>query len=106
MPSFQTSDGLRVVYHIDDYTDPWKKPDVVLMLHSAMGRAHRYYGMAPVLARHFRVVRVDLRGHGETQVPPAGEPLTMERLMQDATELLDHLQVDRAHVVGKSARGY
>lgn len=106
MPTLTTSDGKRLVYYQDDYTDPWKPAATLLMLHSAMGRAGRFYAMVPPLARHFRVVRLDMRGHGDSEIPPAAEELTLARLVQDAFELLDHLKVERAHVLGNSAGGY
>jgi len=104
--SFVTSDGIRLAYYVDDYTDPWRAPDTLLMLHSAMGSARRYYAMVPALARRFRVVRLDLRGHGASEVPALDVPFSLARLAQDAVELLDHLQVRQAHVVGASAGGF
>lgn len=104
--SFTTSDGLRLAYYIDDFTDPWRRPDTVLLLHAAMGSARRWYGWVPHLARDWRVVRLDLRGHGASQIPPAGQPLLLERLVTDVAELLDHLGLDSAHLVGNSAGGY
>ncbi len=59
MHSFVTSDGVRLNYYIDDYSDPWTKPDTVVMLHPAMGSAKRYYAMVPKLARRYRTVRLD-----------------------------------------------
>ncbi len=56
-----------------------------------MGHSQRYYAWVPRLCRHYRVVRMDLRGHGESQVPPAEPALSMERLVKDVNELLDHL---------------
>jgi 3-oxoadipate enol-lactonase len=103
---FTASDGLRLAYHVDDFSDPWRKADTVLLLHSAMGSAKRFYGMVPALARRFRVVRLDLRGHGQSQVPPAEPPLTMERLVRDVLELLGELGVGQVHIVGNSAGGY
>jgi pimeloyl-ACP methyl ester carboxylesterase len=103
---FTTSDNMRIAYYVDDFTDPWSAPVVLLMLHSAMGHSRRFYAMVPPLARHFRVVRMDLRGHGGSEVPPADSPLTMQRLVQDAVELMDHLGCTRAHLVGNSAGGY
>jgi 3-oxoadipate enol-lactonase len=106
MERFTASDGLSLAYYIDDFTDPWKRPDTVLLLHAAMGSARRYSGWVPHLARHWRVVRLDLRGHGASQVPPAGQELLLDRLVADVAELLDHLGLDGAHVVGNSAGGY
>src|SRR5207237_2373140 len=80
---FNASDGLKLAYTIDDFTDPWLKVPTLLLLHAAMGHSQRYYAWVPRLSRHYRVVRMDLRGHGESEVPPAEPPLTMERLVQD-----------------------
>jgi 3-oxoadipate enol-lactonase len=103
---FTASDGLRLAYFVDDFTDPWTRPATVLLLHAAMGHSRRFYAWVPRLSRHYRVVRLDLRGHGESQVPPAEPPLSMARLVADASELLDHLGCARAHIVGNSAGGY
>jgi 3-oxoadipate enol-lactonase len=106
MESFTASDGMRLAYYIDDFTDPWKNAPTLLLLHAAMGSAVRYYAWVPRLCRHYRVVRMDLRGHGNSQVPPADRELTLERLVADVAELLDHLACSTAHVVGNSAGGY
>ncbi|MGC2202392.1 MAG: alpha/beta hydrolase [Stellaceae bacterium] len=106
MESFAASDGVRLGYCIDDFTDPWKKPAVLLLLHAAMGSARRYYAWVPPLSRHYRVVRMDLRGHGSSEIPPADRELTLERLVRDVRELMDHLGCASAHIVGNSAGGY
>src|SRR5215472_12171832 len=104
--NFNASDGLSLAYYVDDFTDPWKKAPTLLLLHAAMGSARRYFAWVPHLAREWRVVRLDLRGHGQSQVPPADQPLTLDRLVLDVAELLDHLELPQAHVVGNSAGGY
>jgi pimeloyl-ACP methyl ester carboxylesterase len=52
------------------------------------------------LSRYFRVILADSRGHGRT-ADGAG-PITYGRLTFDGVRLLDHLGIDRAHVVGHS----
>jgi 3-oxoadipate enol-lactonase len=104
--NFVTSDGLSLAYYIDDFTNPWAKAPSLLLLHAAMGSARRYFGWVPTLARHYSVVRLDLRGHGASQVPPADTELTLDRLVLDVVELLDHLGCAAAHIVGNSAGGY
>ena len=52
------------------------------------------------------MVRLDLRGHGASQVPPPDRELALARLVDDVVELLDHLNLPAAHVVGNSAGGY
>jgi 3-oxoadipate enol-lactonase len=106
MASFAASDGLRLVYHVDDFTDPWKKPPSLLLLHAAMGSAKRYYAWVPALCRHYPVVRMDVRGHGASEVPPIERPLTLDRLVADVIELMNHLGLADAHIVGNSAGGY
>lgn len=103
---FTASDGIRLAYYVDDYTDPWRQADTLLLLHAAVGTAKRFYAWVPPLCRHYRVVRLDLRGHGASQVPPASSPLDMDRLVADVSELLEHLGVGSSHIVGNSAGGY
>ena len=106
MDSFIASDGVRLGYSVDDFTDPWRTAPILLLLHAAMGSARRYYAWVPPLSRHYRVVRMDLRGHGNSEIPPADRELTLDRLVKDVAELMDHLGCASAHIVGNSAGGY
>jgi pimeloyl-ACP methyl ester carboxylesterase len=101
--TFKTTDGTRLAYVVDDFTDPWRPPETIILLHSAMSSARRLYAWVPHLAREWRVVRLDLRGHGQSEVPAPERPLTLERLVQDVIELLDHLDCPRVHLAGSSA---
>ena len=40
---WRASDGTKLFYCYDDFTDPWKPPATLLMLHSAMSSARRFY---------------------------------------------------------------
>ncbi len=104
MENFTTSDGLRLAYTVDDYTDPWTPKDTLVMLHAAMGSSRRFYAWVPHLARDFRVVRLDMRGHGDSGAP-GEDQLDFERLGRDVIELLDHLGIASAHLAGSSAGG-
>ncbi|MDO9498690.1 alpha/beta fold hydrolase [Falsiroseomonas sp.] len=104
--TFTASDGLKIAYYIDDFTDPWTQPPVLVLLHSAMGNSQRFYSWVPALARHFRVVRMDLRGHGGSDIPPADMPLSMDRFVRDVEELMDTVGAKQAHIVANSAGGY
>jgi 3-oxoadipate enol-lactonase len=101
-----TRDGMQVAYYVDDLTDPWAKPDTLLLLHAAMGNAERWFRWIPPLARHFRVVRMELRGHGASQKPTPEQDFSLALLVSDAVQLLDKLGVKDAHIVGNSAGGY
>jgi 3-oxoadipate enol-lactonase len=105
MEAFRTSDGLQLKYAVDDFTDPWRRADTLLLVHAAMGSSRRFFAWVPHLAREYRVVRIDLRGHGESD-PHGPEPITFERLVLDLAELLDHLDVAQVHIAGSSAGAY
>jgi 3-oxoadipate enol-lactonase len=62
-----------------------------------------YQGVLPILARDYRVIVPDLRGHGRSGA--LGEPYSVEQLARDLAQLLDDLQVDSAHVLGYSQGG-
>ncbi|MDQ3157453.1 MAG: 3-oxoadipate enol-lactonase [Actinomycetota bacterium] len=55
------------------------------------------------LEEHFRVVRYDTRGHGESPAPSG--PYDIDDLVDDVVALLDDLGVARAHFVGLSLGG-
>jgi 3-oxoadipate enol-lactonase len=57
----------------------------------------------PQWSRHFKVVRYDQRGHGQSVASPG--PYTMDQLGRDAVAVLDHLGIPRAHFCGLSMGG-
>ena len=76
---------------------------VVLLLGSLGSTLEMWDPQVPALARHFRVVRLDTRGHGRSPVPPG--PYSIDDLVDDAFALLDRLGVTTASVVGLSLGG-
>jgi pimeloyl-ACP methyl ester carboxylesterase len=52
------------------------------------------------LARKYRVIIYDLRGHGHSSMPASG--YTLEQMVADLRALVDHLGVSRPHVIGHS----
>jgi pimeloyl-ACP methyl ester carboxylesterase len=106
MHTFTASDGLRIAYWVDDFTKPWTSPDTLLLLHAAMGNSRRWFRWVPRLAQEFRVVRMDLRGHGASEMPAPEAPFALSHLVSDTLALLDTLGCTAAHVVGNSAGGY
>ncbi|MGW2304783.1 alpha/beta fold hydrolase [Streptomyces sp. NPDC001809] len=75
-------------------------PSTVLLLHSGVCDRRMWDGQVPVLAAAgHRVVRCDLRGFGGTPVDAAHVHA------DDVRDLLDHLGIQRAAVVGSSFGG-
>lgn len=76
----------------------------VLVLSNSLGTcADMWARQIPELAKHFRVLRYDTRGHGKSSVPE-GE-YSFAQLGADLLELLDHLAIDAAHFCGLSMGG-
>ena len=76
----------------------------VLVLGSSLGTtAAMWQPQVEVLARHFRVVRFDHRGHGRSPVPDG--PYALADLGRDVLTLLDHLGLDRVSYAGVSLGG-
>lgn len=105
MPQLRIDPNLLLQYGVDDYTDPWRTPDTILLLHGLGESGAVWFGWVPHLARHLRVVRPDMRGFGASTPMPAGFPWSVERLVDDYVALLDTLGCARAHVVGAKLAG-
>ena len=99
MPVFECAPGVKMHYVVDDYTDPWRKPETVLMLHGNCESSQAWYGWVPHLARDCRVVRPDMRGFGASTPMPADYKWPMDEIIGDFTGLMDHLKVERFHLV-------
>lgn len=74
----------------------------LLLLHGTGAATHSWAGMAPLLARHFRVIAPDLPGHGYTD-PAARAQQSLPGMAASVASLIDALGVAPALVVGHSA---
>jgi pimeloyl-ACP methyl ester carboxylesterase len=74
----------------------------LLAFHGANGAAAQLRPLADRWARRFRVLAVDLSGHGGT---PAAGPLSWSAFAADAVAVLDGLGLDDAHAFGYSMGG-
>jgi len=87
------------------YVDEGRGPAVVL-IHGFTGTIERSWvntGVLPGLARDYRVVAIDLRGHGHSDKPH--DAAAYDELGEDVIRLLDHLRIEHAHAVGYSLGG-
>jgi len=105
MPAFRASPDCDMHYRVDDFTDPWRAPQTVLMLHGNAESGLAWYAWIPKLARQYRVVRPDMRGFGGSTAMPRDYPWTLDRLIEDFCLLMDHLGVARCHLVGAKIGG-
>jgi pimeloyl-ACP methyl ester carboxylesterase len=75
-----------------------------LLLIMGFGGDHLAWAFqTPVFAQQYRVIAFDNRGVGQSDVPDV--PYTTRMMADDAVGLLDHLKIERAHVLGVSMGG-
>ncbi|AJY46409.1 alpha/beta fold hydrolase [Martelella endophytica] len=102
LPSFSsfTHDGLDLAYFDEGEGTP------VLLIHGFASTASVNWvhpGWLKTLGEAgYRVIALDNRGHGQSDKPHDGEYYYPELMAGDAAALLDHLGIERAHVMGYS----
>ncbi len=93
-----TIDGVDIRYRLTGEGPP------LVLIHSHFFDMGMWEDWLPTLTPHFQVLRYDLSGHGLTGPDPSGR-YSVARDVELLTGLLDHLQWQRAHVVGSSLGG-
>lgn len=93
MPAVEAN-GVRLNYELDGSGEP------VVLVHGSWLELHSWAPLVPPLARRFRVLRYDRRGHGLSE-----RTATQGSLREDADDLaalIEALELGPAHVVGNS----
>ncbi len=80
-----------------------KDAPVVMLSHSLASSMVMWNPQLEALEPHFRVLRYDMRGHGDSDAPEGA--YSLELLVEDAVALLDALGIDTVHFVGLSIGG-
>jgi 3-oxoadipate enol-lactonase len=91
------ANGIDINYEIEG-NGPW-----LTLSHSLACNLRMWDPQMPVLAKKFKVLRYDTRGHGQSSAP-AGE-YTLEQLADDVKGLLDALKIKQTHWAGLSMGG-
>ncbi|CAN5423364.1 3-oxoadipate enol-lactonase [soil metagenome] len=87
--------------HVDEMGS--RDAPALLMSNSLAADMTMWAAQARVLARDYRVIRFDARGHGRTEATKGDYSLDL--LADDILALLDKLEIDRVHFVGLSLGG-
>ncbi len=95
---FVTSGEEQIYYEVAGEGEP------VVFCHGAGGNHANWYHQVPAFVPEYRVITWDHRGFGRsTDHAASSGPLVA---VSDLAALLDHLEVDRAHLVGQSMGGW
>lgn len=91
--------SVRLAYRLDG---PENAP-VVMLSNSLMSSWTMWDPQFDALARDWRVLRYDTRGHGQSDSPPG--PYSIELMADDAAQLIEHIGAENVHFVGLSMGG-
>lgn len=89
--------GINLYYEIHGAGKP------LVLLHGGLGAIEMFGPVLPALAEGRQVIAVDLQGHGATA--DIDRPLSIEFMADDIAALLEHLNIERADVMGYSLGG-
>ncbi len=98
MPRCLVND-LEIAYDLHGEGDP------VLMINGIGANRHAWGQQIPALAGEFTVITFDNRDVGETVSRGDSGDYAMDQFATDAAGLLDHLEIEAAHIVGASMGG-
>ena len=93
---FVTAAGFT--WHVQEMGDG----PVLLLVHGTGAATHSFADLAPMLAKQFKVVSLDLPGHGFTDMPPGGQ-VGLPKMAKAVAALLTELNIKPQLVAGHSA---
>lgn len=99
MAQAQLPDGASLAYDDYDFTAPWRRAETIVLVHGFSKNRKMWYDWLPELTAHYRVIRVDLRGHGDSSAVPAGFQMGLRPFSQDLDWFLDAIGRPAAHFV-------
>jgi len=95
------SKGVKIHYTVEGKGEP------VVLIHGLYSSASINWelpGIVKTLAAKYQVIALDCRGHGQSAKPTEEDQYGTE-MVEDVMRLLDHLKIDKAHIVGYSMGG-
>src|ERR1700761_2190606 len=105
MPYITHKNGQTTYYQDDDFAEPWKKHDTILIQHGFARHSAFWYHWVPVLAKQYRVIRRDARGHGYSSAPGKDYQYKSDTILDEIVDTLDQLGLEKVHYIGESTGG-
>ena len=85
------------------YLDTKTKGETIICIHGLWGRGETWKSFMYKYAEQYRIIAPDLRGHGYSSKPSS--PYTAKVMCDDIAELMNHLNVENAVILGHSQGG-
>jgi pimeloyl-ACP methyl ester carboxylesterase len=100
MPHAQAKDGTRLYYEEAGSGTP------LIFIHEFAGDHRSWEPQMRFFARYFRCITYAARGFAPSEVPEDPARYSQAHARDDVIAVLDHLKIERAHVVGLSMGGF
>src|SRR2546421_5003518 len=100
MPHAPARDGVKLYYEAAGSGLP------LLFIHEFAGDYRSWEAQMRFFARYFRCIAFNARGFPPSDVPEDGARYSQAHARDDVIAILDHLKLDRAHLVGLSMGGF
>jgi pimeloyl-ACP methyl ester carboxylesterase len=100
MPYLMTNDDVKLYYEETGSGRP------ILFIHEFSGDYRAWELQVRYFSRRYRCVTFNARGYPPSDVPDSVEKYSQRRAVDDAVDVLDHLKIEKAHIVGLSMGGF
>jgi pimeloyl-ACP methyl ester carboxylesterase len=100
MPHATTDDGVRLHYEETGSGTP------VILEHEFAGDVRSWEAQLRHFGQRYRCIAFNARGYPPSDVPEDPAAYSQARAADDVKSVLDHLGIERAHVVGLSMGGF
>lgn len=100
MPLATTDDGVNLYYEEAGRGAP------IIFVHEFAGDYRSWEPQMRYFSRRYRCIAFNARGYPPSDVPESPERYSQERARDDIIAVLDHLKIERAHIVGISMGGF
>ena len=96
MPSAKVN-GVNIYYEVHGKGEP------LVLIMGLGGPGSGWFFQIRAFSKHYKVIVLDNRGVGKSSKPK--EPYTVRTMADDIISLMDHLDIDKAHIMGTSLGG-
>jgi proline iminopeptidase len=100
MPYAVTPDKVKLHYEEVGRGTP------ILFVHEFAGDHRSWERQLREFGKHYRCIAYAARGYKPSDVPADADVYSYKHVMRDAVAILDHLKIERAHLIGLSMGGY
>lgn len=100
MPHASCDDGVKLYYEETGSGTP------VIFVHEFAGDYRSWEPQLRHFGQRYRAVAYNARGYPPSDVPPSPDSYSQTRAADDVRAILDHLAIDKAHIVGLSMGGF